>query len=303
LPPFNKETRSRRIVAKIETRIPMIKRQPVLQIYHLASAALFILAFSAFRFSAQKVQLDELTHGQTQVVLPGDATLDTRHFVDRSRRLEFQGLSLSGDSVTMRIPLERSEHVIAGSAGMDLLIAYRYAPPTSTGDSLVVNRASLAPRHETLRVSKRSIDLEYTAASVDIVTRWDSGGTIHHLQPLTTPAFAFNEREQVIRSLPLAAGYRAILPLFSEIDEHVELDSVAVVGRGRTTAGASVWRVRFADPAIVVTYDIDVTTRQAVTESVFQRQSARTMRYLQVGIGLRGTSPDGSSLSVNDPSQ
>lgn len=223
---------------------------------------------------------------------PGDATLDTRHFVDRARRLEFQGLSLSGDSVTMRIPLERSEHIIAGFGGTDLVIAYRYGPPTSTGDSLTVIRASLAPRHETLRMSNRAIDLQYTASSVDIVTRWDSGGTLEHKKPLTTPAFAFNEREQVIRSLPFAAGYRAIIPLFSEIDEHVELDSVAVVGRGQTTAGAPVWRVRFADPAIVVTYDIDTTTRQAVTESVFQRQSGRVMRYVHVSVGFPGTSRD-----------
>jgi hypothetical protein len=267
----------------------MIRSRPVLQICAVASAAaLFILAFSAFRVSARSVQLDEPTEGQDQLVLPGDATLDTRHFVDRARTLQFQGLSPGGDSVTMRIALERSERAIAGPGGADLLIAYRYAPPTSTGDSLIVSRASLAPRRETLSVSKRTIDLEYSAMSVDIVTRWDSGGTIHHVRPLTTPAFAFNEREQVIRSLPLAPGYRAILPLFSEIDEQVEMDSVAVVGRGETTVGASVWRVRFADPALVVTYDIDVTTRQAVAESFFQRQGGRAMRYVEVRTGTPG---------------
>lgn len=270
----------------------MTKKQTGFKVYLLASAALFILAFSARLLSAQKLELNDLTHGQTQLVLPGDATLDTRHFVDRARSLEFQGFSLSGDSVTMRIPLERSEHIIAGPTGTDLVIAYRYGPPTSTGDSLTVIRASLAPRHETLRISNRRIDLEYTATSVDIVTRWDSGGAVRHAKPLTTPTFAFNEREQVIRSLPLAAGYRAIIPLFSEIDENVELDSVAVVARDHTSAGAAVWRVRFADPAIVVTYAIDTITRQAITESVLQRQSGRVMRYLQIGVGLGGTSLD-----------
>jgi hypothetical protein len=50
----------------------------------------------------------------------------------------------------------------------------------------------------------------------------------------------------LVRSLPYRVGYTAILPLYSEGDDAIEMASVAVIG-----TGADRWTVRFADPAII----------------------------------------------------
>jgi hypothetical protein len=71
-------------------------------------------------------------------------------------------------------------------------------------------------------------------------------------------SFALNEMETVIRSLPLRAGYQVILPLFSEIDESVEYDTVTVVG-GPTAK-----------------------TREVLAETVTQRRSGKRMRFVPV---------------------
>lgn len=118
--------------------------------------------------------ISTMAHAQIPVVGPGDRSLNAALLVDRSSQLEFQGLSASGDSVTMRLRLARSEHDIPPD--QNFLIAYQYAPPTKTTDSLVVTRNGLAPRRETLRLSGRVIALDYTATSVGITIRADTGG-------------------------------------------------------------------------------------------------------------------------------
>ena len=182
--------------------------------------------------------------------------------------------------MTTRFPQHRDQKIVAGSEGRQLAITYRYAPPTNTTDTLIVSRATLAPERETLRLSGRTMYLMYTPTSVDITIRRDTGVADHHVKPLAMPAFAFNEREAVVRSLPLREEYHTVLPLFSEIDEVIEMDTVSVIGHVRADDAASAWRVRFADPAIVVTYEIDVTTRNVLSESITQRKSGGRMRYV-----------------------
>jgi hypothetical protein len=95
-------------------------------------------------------------------------------------------------------------------------------------------------------------------------------------------SFAFNEMEAAMRSLPLRPGYQVILPLFSEIDELVEHDTITVVGGPASRDGVQPdsWMVRFADPAIVSIYAIDVKTREVLAETVTQRRSGKKMRYV-----------------------
>jgi hypothetical protein len=45
-----------------------------------------------------------------------------------------------------------------------------------------------------------------------------------------TQVFAFNELDQLVRSLPYADGYSVVLPLYSEGDEALELDTLTVTG-------------------------------------------------------------------------
>jgi hypothetical protein len=90
----------------------------------------------------------------------------------------------------------------------------------------------------------------------------------HHLYEF--PVFNFVELDALIRSLPLRVGYEALLPLYSEGDEAAEVDSVRVEA---LTPG--VWRVRFADPAIVATIQLDGNSRTQLAYShVFRRNGS-----------------------------
>lgn len=82
----------------------------------------------------------------------------------------------------------------------------------------------------------------------------------------------------VLRSLPLRDGYEAILPLYSEGSDTVKMDSVTVVNHD---AAAGVWTLRFADPAIVATYDIDERTRKIVGRRQTARKSGVQYRFVQ----------------------
>src|SRR5581483_12083889 len=64
------------------------------------------------------------------------------------------------------------------------------------------------------------------------------------------PVFAFSEVDLLACSLPFHPGASFVVPLFSEMDEDLETDTLTVVGRD-TTSSAARWVVRFADPAIV----------------------------------------------------
>jgi hypothetical protein len=86
--------------------------------------------------------------------------------------------------------------------------------------------------------------------------------------------FHFDELDMLLRSLPLREGYEAILPLYSEGSDELEMDSVRVTTRG--TDG--VWSVRFADPAIVSTYGIHGTTREIVSQDILFRRNGGHMR-------------------------
>jgi hypothetical protein len=89
------------------------------------------------------------------------------------------------------------------------------------------------------------------------------------------PVFAFSEIEMLVRSLPYRPGYTAILPLYSEGDDAIEMDSVAVVD-----ARPNRWTVRFADPAIIAVYGIDAGTRRIVSYEVTSRKTRGKTRTI-----------------------
>lgn len=82
-----------------------------------------------------------------------------------------------------------------------------------------------------------------------------------------------------MRSLPYRLGYTAILPLYSEGDDAIEMDSVAVVD-----ARPDRWTIRFADPAIVATYGIDAATRRIVSYDVTGRKTHGKARKIYQAI-------------------
>ena len=74
--------------------------------------------------------------------------------------------------------------------------------------------------------------------------------------------FPFNQLELVLARLPLRTGYQTALPLYSEGDDSVEVDTVTVLGLTRDAPPR--WRVRFVDPVVSVMYLVDSATRRPV---------------------------------------
>lgn len=119
-------------------------------------------------------------------------------------------------------------------------------------DSSLVKRHGLTPIREVSEFDGK-------------VKRWTYDGSV----------FTFQELEDLLRSLPLREGYERILPLFSEGDDSTEMDTVRVMGRtGRK------WTLRFADPAIVATYEVDERTRRVVRHEFVMRKTGERWRYL-----------------------
>lgn len=80
--------------------------------------------------------------------------------------------------------------------------------------------------------------------------------------------FGFNQLELLFRSIPMQPGLRLILPLYSEGDDSVEMDTLSM-----PAAGA----FRFGDPAIVTTYSLD-ERRQFASYAVASRRGSRFWR-------------------------
>jgi hypothetical protein len=120
-------------------------------------------------------------------------------------------------------------------------------------DSSLVKRHGLAPVWEVSQFDGK-------------VKRWTYKGDV----------FNFQELDDLLRSLPLREGYERILPLFSEGDDSLEMDTVRVVSRDPTGR----WTLRFADPAIVATYEIDEQTRRIVRHEHVSRRSGATLRFV-----------------------
>lgn len=107
-------------------------------------------------------------------------------------------------------------------------------------------------------------------------------GTIQHgdsapqgvVREFDGTVFAFNEVGPLVRSLEFRAGASYLVPLFSEADAALELDTVTVV-TDTIVAERSAWVVRFADPVIVQRYVIETASRRIHGFTTTQRK-ART---------------------------
>lgn len=160
-----------------------------------------------------------------------------------------------------------------------LTLIMHWLPPFESSDSLVVDRATLAPREESSRSGPLAFQYRYQA---DRVT-----GTIRKADSLARPVadalgervYAFNELDQLARSLPFRSGTRVVVPLYSEADADVEHDTLAVLG-DTVVDGASAWIVRFADPVIVRRYLIESPKRQVLESDITQRRSGTRFRLV-----------------------
>ena len=192
------------------------------------------------------------------VLRPGAGELVTDHLGDRTETVRI----MKADSEVARFqyewrlqPDDRIRLVTRGQSRSKTLI-----------DTLFYHRHGLAP------ISEVS---EYDGK----VKRWTYHGDV----------FNFQELDDVLCSLPFTEGYERILPDFSEGDDSLEMDTVRVLGR--TADGRR--QVRFADPVIVATYEIDERTRRIVRHEYVHRKTGTVMRFLDTPDTNRSSAPPG----------
>jgi hypothetical protein len=141
----------------------------------------------------------------------------------------------------------------------------------SYSDSAWVLRSTFHPIREVQHyiTRRRRIVFEYSGNRVSLRDSTADSAVRVRDHTYDGEFFHFNELNLLIRSLPLREGFEAILPLYSEGSDTLEMDTVKVVGRNADGA----WTVRFADPVVIVNHILDGTTRR-ITSSSGGRRSA-----------------------------
>jgi YD repeat-containing protein len=204
------------------------------------------------------------------VLLPGDSELSTAHLQPSTIVFRVLWRAPHPDSLAREIARGRNEvHQIDVAGSPALLLVTASEKAGQFVDTAVVRPGSLAPMWETMHAGPATTRFDYDGPSVRVARTTPDSGTRTVTHRYDMPVFHFNELDVVIRSLPLRPGYHAILPLYSEGTDVLEMDTVRVVARGAD----DVWSIRFADPAIVVTYGVSGRTRDIVRYDVVSRRN------------------------------
>jgi hypothetical protein len=216
------------------------------------------------------------------VVPPADSTLVLTALTDRAHDYHYL-LRRAPDSAERDFyAYHLEEHLVdAGGRPGLLIVKHSLTPSYHFEDSLLLDRAGLVPLWEHMQNQKATLTLTYDGARVRRTRSVPDSVLVRSDTTYDTRVFAFNEQELVLRSLPLRAGYAAILPLYSEGSDSLEKDTVTVL-KGPTPApgSAAAWTVRFADPAIVEVYVIDDRTRQIISHEIQGRRSSGRLRVV-----------------------
>lgn len=162
------------------------------------------------------------------------------------------------------------EWAAAAAAGKATWLRSAYAQQTE--DTMVYDAGSLAPRREALRVGDQKIMLRYRGATVERVVQ--RGASIGPRKTVTFghQLFGFNQREELLRVTRLQPGDTVILPLYSEIDADLELDTLSLVPAIPAALPAHEIQLRFADPAIVAIVTVDTLQGTLLTEEIRNRR-------------------------------
>jgi hypothetical protein len=216
------------------------------------------------------------------VVSAGSRALVTNHFATESHVERMLSRAATGDTTEHESVVTTVDEIVPNAATGSTIV--RVTTGHYSGgdyyDSVFVDRVDLRPVHEHLAYLQRKIDkrFDYDGGTVrQINTSHDSVSTLERRYQM--PVFAFSEVEMLVRSLPYHDDYTAILPLYSEGDDAIEMDSVSLVASrpGR-------WTIRFADPAIVAIYGIEPATRRILSYDVTSRKTNGKARKIYQSI-------------------
>jgi hypothetical protein len=218
------------------------------------------------------------SEGQTVgLLVPGSPLLTPPPLTDTAVHLVVYVKRGSGDTAEKKMAdTRREQHAIRGR-GSDILMISSWDPPYASLDTIVITRRGLVPLTEHLDF-RGTFDYRYDRNRVSgTIQPHDSAQRVYDRRFPNT-VFAFQEVDLLARSLPFRQGFSVVVPLFSEVDHDLEMDTLTVLGPDTAKAGA--WIVRFADPVIVSHYVIDRTSRAMISTETSPRRSDVRMRYV-----------------------
>jgi hypothetical protein len=209
----------------------------------------------------------------------GSGRLVTSHISEHREVLLTYSRASSGDTtehLSVRTVVEEHPTEVAGAPAVLMIRAGHYAGGDFT-DSLLVRREGLVPIWEHLRYPQMRYEkhIDFTGDQLRQTNHLGDSTRTFEMH-FALPVFAFSEVDLLIRSLPFSNGYHAIVPLYSEGDDSLEMDTVTITGPIDHQ-----WSVRFGDAVIVATYWIDSASRQIERYDLVNRRSRGRARRVR----------------------
>jgi hypothetical protein len=240
-----------------------------------------VLVFAATGcHSAQTPAHDAAPVGEA-LLLPGSPLLTPPPLTDTAVHLVVLIKRGSGDTVEKKMADTRHAQQSIPGRRDDILMTVSWDPPYASLDSLVITRRGLVPLTEHLDF-RGTFDYRYEKNHVVGTVQPHDSAQRAYEQSFPSNVFAFNELDLLARSLPFRRGLSVVVPLFSEVDRDLEMDTLTVLGPDTSSAGrgGNAWVVRFADPVIVNRYVIDRTSREIIASETLPKKVGMRMRYV-----------------------
>lgn len=250
-----------------EVRAERARRRTMLALAAVLAACVQLAACSA-------QQLDE------RAVAP-ELALETAHITEGVSRWR---LTVRKDTAKRDLGVMTGATHYADYRGHPAILFVR-TTPTPQGDivdSVLLFRHTLAPVWEHSHQPTKTMLLDFSDSAV--TGEWapaDSAmRSVHH--PIPRPVFNATAQGLLLGSLPLAEGYRALVPIYSFELGGMELDTLDVVGTGpvklRSGGEREAWKIAFADPFVTASIWVDRETRRVLLEDIVSRKTGLIFR-------------------------
>lgn len=203
-----------------------------------------------------------VTRSDPPLLIPGSAQLMAGHIQARCDSVWYlvrDSAGASAERVLLPRQVRESITIYRGKSAVLVTTAMTAAGTLHT-DSALFYRDGLAPISETSwdGAQGRRYDFDGDQVRIRDLGPGTSDSVTVHQYP--APVFNFAQLDALLRSLPFRPGFEALVPLYSEGDDALEIDTVRV----DRVDERGVWHLRFADPAIVASIEIDSTSRLQV---------------------------------------
>lgn len=207
------------------------------------------------------------------VLRPGSADLDVSHIRERTDSTQYAVRDAKGQPTGATAFRHDEEHLIDDPRGKAVMLVNSNR---DYADTAIVLRSSLRPIREMQHYvsRRRQLVFEYDGNRVRVRDSTADSAVRIREHTYDGDVFHFNELNLIIRSLPFREGYEAILPLYSEGSDALEMDTVRVLGKDDRGA----WTVRFADPVVIVTHTVDATTRRLLSSKGGRRDTTTSAK-------------------------